>query len=208
MYQFSVTIQGTAPLLTHRLDPQVVIDAGKGAGKRKRESAFEGNPEEWKTGCYWKEGVGLFVAADALETCMKQASSSGGYKVGSPKRPARQYVESGLILSPQEGAIQLPKAASKDLAELSKLGPYVFNGGRPDFVDMRPIRINKAGRQCRYRVIIPAGWLVTFSGEMLHDEIGPELLQEIFSYAGVFKGLYEYRPKLGRFAVSEFRTVK
>lgn len=207
MYQFSVTIEGTAALLTHKLDPLAVI-AGSIAGKKKKESAFEGSPEEWKTGCYWKDGVGLYVAADALETCVGQAAASGGFKVGSPKRPAKQYVTSGMILSPSEAALELPKGSSKDLAKLHKAGPTSFNGGRPDFVDLRVIRLKTGGRQCRYRVIIPIGWKVTFEGEMLHDEIPPEMLQELVSYAGTFKGLYEYRPKLGRFAVKEFRTVK
>jgi hypothetical protein len=214
MYRFSITLEGVAPLLMHRLDPIKII--GPDGGKPKTTSAFEGNPGEWKSGCYWSEGAGLFVAADAIETAVKQGASAGRFKVMS--KAARQYIESGMFLSPDEISVNLPKAASKDLARLCKAGPSArcfdtSNGNSakanmPDFVDLRVIRLPSKGRQCRYRVIIPEGYKLTASGEMLHDEVRPELLQQLFSYAGTFKGLYEYRPKFGRFAVKSFETAE
>lgn len=226
MYQFTLEIEGLTPLLMSNLDPLDVIRQseepkkpsaaknGKAGGKKQTTSAFEGSPWEWRARAYWTdEGVGLYIKADCLETCLLNASRKGTFKVN--KKAAANYIAGGFILSPEKSKLVLPPNSSKDLKKLALKGPDAFPinkdkiGTLPDFVDVRTVVIRATkGRNCRYRVLIPLAWSASFKGEMLHDEVKPDFLETILAYAGNYQGLLDYRPKYGRFAVKSFTVIE
>jgi len=224
MYQFQLEIEGLTPLLMSNLDPLVVIGqseepkkpsaAKKESSKKQTTSAFEGSPWEWRARTYWSdEGIGLYIKADCIETCVLYASKRGSFKVN--KKAAANYIAGGFIISPDKNKLTLPADSSKDLKKLASKGPDAFPiskdkiGTLPDFVDVRTVVIRATkGRNCRYRTMIPAGWSALLKGEMLHDEVKPDFLETLLAFAGNFQGLMDYRPKYGRFTVKSFVVIE
>ena len=74
--------------------------------------------------------------------------------------------------------------------------------------DERPVVVNKA-RVLRYRPKWEAGWLLSFSLNILDDSIQPSIVKNILDHAGNFTGIGDFRPSkggpFGRFIVTEYK---
>lgn len=71
-------------------------------------------------------------------------------------------------------------------------------------VDKQSVKVNQA-RVSRYRPRWDK-WELGFKINILDEQFSPEVLKEILEYAGSAKGIGDYRPKYGRFKVTEFEV--
>ena len=69
-------------------------------------------------------------------------------------------------------------------------------------VDKRSVRVSRA-RVFRYRPRWDE-WTLKFQVQMLDEQFDTDVLREIFDYAGAAIGIGDYRPKFGRFEVTNF----
>ena len=74
-----IELNGTAPLLMHRLDPDMLEEA-QGKKAKKDAEYYEKMRDEWRETTYWHEEIGLYIPSEAIEACVKQAGV--GEKIG------------------------------------------------------------------------------------------------------------------------------
>ena len=77
------------------------------------------------------------------------------------------------------------------------------DGDAPLYLDMRPVVVNRA-RVVRIRPAFKPGWSLDFEIEVLDDQLHPELIHDILMLAGKTVGIGDFRPKFGRFMVTQF----
>jgi hypothetical protein len=73
-------------------------------------------------------------------------------------------------------------------------------------IDARPVVINRA-RVMRYRPMFKK-WDLEFNITVNSNEFPKEVLKEILDYAGNNIGIGDYRPRFGRFIITEFKEIK
>ena len=69
-------------------------------------------------------------------------------------------------------------------------------------VDKRSVRVQRA-RVFRYRPRWD-DWTLNFQIQMLDEQFDTDVLKEILEYAGAAIGIGDYRPKFGRFKITNF----
>ena len=75
------------------------------------------------------------------------------------------------------------------------------------YLDLRPVVIMRA-RVVRVRPAFKLGWTLNFTINVLDDELPSTMLQDILVLGGKTVGVGDYRPKFGRFAVTQWNVVK
>jgi len=88
--------------------------------------------------------------------------------------------------------------------------PYAVLVGKlePDLIDRSSIvNPNTKGRGFRYRPLFNPGWKARFSVTLADTElVEVDRLKEMIDHAGARIGIGDWRPKFGRFYVSEFKV--
>ena len=109
---------------------------------------------------------------------MKKAAVQFKFK---GKKTYKDFVESGVFVEPE----------------------YIIHKKQKWEVDKRMVRIGTA-RIMRIRPIFNE-WELEFKLQVINPDLDIKVLNDILIYAGKFIGIGDYRPKYGRFMVSEFK---
>lgn len=185
--KIDVEVRGTVPLLMHSpagINPfhPLSREASKYSGKRKKtdEDIIELLRIKWLQGLYYDNSVGVYLPADYFQAAMRDAAKS--------KRKGKD-VGKGIFIEP--AMIKLIYDGPQDIKDL-------VNDER--FRDVRVGRIQNKGVQiCRPRF---NQWKAKFS--VLFD---PKIwnktdVLDVLSLAGQYLGVGDYRPRYGRFEVT------
>ena len=187
MQQLAFTISGTSPMLMHSdrfanpLDP--LTKAHKElTGKRKKtdEDQIGIARSEFIGGCYWRKGVGFFIPAQNLDSCLIGAAKL--QKLGVKFKQGVQVLEDELKL------LEALPASPEKLWEST------------DHVDARGVKVG-AAKIIRYRPIFrswSAKATVMFNAEIVNLSEVKKAIED----AGALIGLGDYRPRFGRFKVT------
>ena len=73
-------------------------------------------------------------------------------------------------------------------------------------VDYRPVVIQRA-RIMRARPLFE-DWNLEFSITITDDRLAPETIIEALKYAGQYIGIGDFRPKYGRFALTDYKVIE
>ena len=73
-------------------------------------------------------------------------------------------------------------------------------------IDRQPVVVQKA-RIMRARPRFDK-WELTFEIQVIDDRIDENIVKEALTYAGLYKGIGDLRPRYGRFEVKEFKVIK
>jgi hypothetical protein len=189
MKRFSATLTGTAPLLMHNerlADPTSKYAKGMKAltGKRKKtdEDHAEIKRAEW-----WG---GLYTNAEENEVVVPVDWILAMALAGAKKSKDGPKVKSGVF----EVTPEFP-LAYEGKRELGKL----FDDGR--FVDYRGVGVNgKRVMRCRPRF---PNWELKIELDYDENVLDARELRQFVAVAGQLIGIGDYRPRFGRFTVSQ-----
>ena len=190
-YSFKIT--GIAPLIVHNgllADPGYIFakELKKISGKRKKTDAdHEAMARiEWRGGLYVNESK-LIVPSDCLE-----ASLVGAAKLSRLGKDAARglFVEDHLVIE-GDGVPEFVDETVLD--EMYESGKFTFRKG---------VRVGTA-KVIRTRPIFGTGWFARATIVFNDTVFNKQQIEDLAEAAGSQIGLCEWRPRYGRFAVSE-----
>lgn len=190
-YSFKIT--GIAPLIVHNgelADPFYSFsqEIKKISGKRKKTEADHEMMAklEWRGGLYVNEGK-LIVPSDCFE-----ASLVGAAKLSRLGKDAARglFVEDHLLIEGDGVPESVDEAALDEMYDSRK---FVFRKG---------VRVGTA-KVMRTRPIFGAGWSARAAIVFNDAVFNKQQIEDLAEAAGSQIGLCEWRPRYGRFVVSE-----
>lgn len=193
MVTIKVGIEGVADMMMHNrqladpLNPWAKQMKAL-SSKRKKEEAdhLEMQKVEFFGGLYYAPNIGVYVPADCLQAAIVEGAKQD--KLGKAFLSA--------VFIEQDAPLQYEGPRTPE--EMWEAGTYH---------DVRSVAVNMS-RVNRCRPIFRKGWGVEFQINVLTGA-GVEVseVKRALEKAGLLKGLCEYRPRYGRFAVKSFETV-
>jgi len=151
--------------------------------KATRKSGRKDYEEEVGKALYVDKNGSIYVPAAQLEGCLIKASTD--FQIpGKGKKTYKDLCNSALIISPDK----------------IRIDPQEWE------TDARAVKVQRA-RVIRYRPRWDE-WKLNFRIDILDEQFPTEILYEILKTAGMYKGIGDYRPKYGRFAVTRFEEAR
>ena len=139
-------------------------------------------PEDEAKKCLYQKDGKIFQPAEHIYQSMIRAATDFKF---SGKKTFKDVITSGILVEPEE------------IPLITKL-PYE--------IDVRPVVIQRA-RVLKWRPKFNQ-WKLKFKLTILDDtNITPANVKEILEKAGASKGIGDYRPRFGRFTVTEFKET-
>jgi len=181
METYKVQLEGTRPLLMHRIP----TDLGSTKGKRSNDH----DPKKEAEAALYKDSKGK-VIVPSLNILAALQKAGTDYKVpGKGKKTFKNYIYAGVGIEPFEIPLQTNGTDPRKAWEIDRQ-PVVVNRSR--IMRSRP-RFNQ--------------WGLMFTIAILDPIIQPETLKEILESAGRYQGLCDFRPLFGLFKVTEFNEA-
>ncbi len=182
MQTIEVKITGAPPGLLMNRFPEAtqagLVSNIKLSGKKKPTPQ-----DEAEMAAYRMENGELGQPAEHIYQSLIKAA--GDYQVqGKGKKTYRDAVKGNVLVTPE-----------------------IISHGKKDYrIDARPVRIQRA-RIVRHRPWLPE-WELSFTIQILEPDLLPsEVLNAILVKAGQTAGLGDYRPRYGRFVVTEWKPL-
>lgn len=194
MYKVNASIVGTVGLLQHAFGQDTLSTLMDGA---KKQTGAPDYSLEWLSTMYVTTDGFLYQPATHIEGAMQRVASSFTVKGKKGKTwkdavKAYAYVEPDEILHLRDGQYVTAPDASLLTSPLPCLS-----------VSIMRVKVQRAA-VARSRLLIAAGWELSFGISVQDDQLRPDVLQEILAEAGRAVGIGDYRPRYGRFTVSRF----
>jgi len=192
MYTIEATIKGVAPLMQHRYPIPDLASMSKGGHKSTGAKDYS---QEWKEYLYANAAGQIYQPSSHIEGAMIKAAA--GFKVtGKRGKSYKDLFSANVFVDPVEilHGIALPEELDTD-------------GDKPLYLDMRPVVVMRA-RVVRIRPTFKPGWELAFTINVIDDEVGNEIVNDVLILAGKTVGIGDFRPKFGRFMVTRFEVVK
>lgn len=195
MYQISVRIKGTTPLLQHSFTKATLSTLMEGANKKTGAVDYS---LEWMKTMYTKDGM-LVQPSSHIEGALVKAATSFKIKGKSNKtwRDAfRAYCYATPDMIPHIWEGHYVEAPDASLLETPTENLSVSI--------MRVVVQRSA--VARSRLQIAAGWELDFCLEIQDDQLRPDVVSEVLAESGRAVGIGDFRPKYGRFSVINFQV--
>lgn len=177
MYEVKVRIESVSPLLMNRFAEEKAEDVIKRVSGRPV-------PPDIAVSLYILPDGKIYQPATHIEGSFIKAAAN--FKItGKGKKTYKDLAKSSIFVEPD--------AIVHDIQDYG--------------VDKRPV-VNPTtkGRVIRARPILNK-WSLSFRIKVLDDQFPREVVKNILDYAGSSVGIGDYRPRFGRFMVTEFNTV-
>ena len=179
MKKIKCTIEGVAPLLQHKmtLETEAQLDSKL---KKRAGQAKGDNPEDF---LYKFGGKIVQPAEHILQALIKRM---GNYKIqGRGKKSYKEMASGSLNVVPEF----VPHKFQKWTTDVRTV---VVPSTKGRIVRKRP-RLNK--------------WELSFEIQIINHEMPVEVVKSALDEAGNEGGIGDYRPRFGRFIVTEFKEV-
>lgn len=184
---YIVTIKGMDGILFNKI-PDLSIPKSK-SKKQTQEDRLAYEKEHWKEKAYFDAQGGLFVPGENIHECLKEGCAYWGQKIpGAGNKTFTDLVKSACIVE------SMPLGATeKDLIEYGK----VVNGTPTLRTPSKVYKIRPLLRP----------WGGQFKLHVFDGRLDEAILKTIISYAGLFRGLCDWRPTFGRFELVSIEKV-
>jgi len=192
MYSVSVKVKGVAPLLQHRYPVPDLKTLSKGGKKSTGDVDYT---EEWRGYFYANSEGAIYQPSSHFEGAMTKAAV--GFKVtGKRGKTYKDLFSANVFIDSVEipFGVDIPQELDTD-------------ADKPLYLDVRPVVVQRA-RVVRIRPAFKAGWELTFTINVIDDELPFEIVNDVLNLAGKTVGIGDFRPKFGRFMVTHFQQVK
>jgi hypothetical protein len=206
--RYQVTIRGIRPLIIHSdkgLDPKhPLVLRAKEIQANKRTKDLDENVAEME---WLKYAVSFYgglndapaIPIDNVLKCIQEA----GFSV---KRTGAKEVASGVDIAEDDDIAVVYKGPRTPRAMFD----HVVDGERP-YVRSKSVRIPPGPRGKRVplsRPRIPEGWTMNFTlVKSAFSALSDKELRKMVENAGTQVGLCDWRPRYGRFEVTQFERV-
>lgn len=177
MYEVQVTIESISPLLMNRFAEETAEEV------IKRVTGKPVQPEVAVSLYILPDGT-IYQPATHIEGAFIKAAAN--FKItGKGKKTYKDLAKSSIFVEPD--------------AIAHKIQEYD--------IDKRPV-VNPTtrGRVIRARPILNK-WALSFRIKVLDDQFPREVVKSVLDYAGSSVGIGDYRPRFGRFIVTEFNLI-
>lgn len=191
MYLVDCEIEGLAPLLQHRFATPELADLTQGG---RRVTGAVDYTEEWREYLYRTPEGKIGQPAIHIEQAMIKAA--GGFKItGRRGATYKELFKASVFVTPDvlSHEIALPETLTTNAEEAV-------------YLDIRPVVIQKA-RVVRLRPALRKGWRLSFTIEVVDDQIPVAMVKDVLELAGKTGGIGDYRPRFGRFMVTAFKKA-
>jgi len=176
---YKVRIEGTRPLLMHRIS-----DLDNGNSKRGKQH----DPEKEAAAAVYRDAEGNIVVP-MLNVLSALRKAAVDFRVaGKGKKTFKDYIYAGIRIEPMEIPLE-----------------YEPNGDKPWAVDLRPVVVNRS-RVMRARPRFDK-WALEFMVQIVDPIISADSFGAILEAAGRYVGLCDFRPLFGLFQVTKFEPV-
>ena len=192
MYTVDCTIKGIAPLMQHRFPMPDLSTMSKGG---HRSTGGKDYTQEWREYFYETDDGEIYQPSSHIEGALVKAAVN--FKVaGKRGKTYKDLIVANVVVDPERipHNVKVPDELDAD-------------ADKQLYLDVRPVIVQRA-RVVRIRPCFKPGWELSFTTQVLDDEIQPDLLQDIMTLAGKAVGIGDYRPKFGRFNVVEYMVHK
>jgi len=188
MKKFKVTIKGIAPLLQarHPVPEELakMVERKRKQGTTGRKIKELSDDEQFQIHSYKTSKGKFYQPSEMIEASMVKAAVS--FKMEG-KKTYKDAFKAGLFIDPVE-IVHKNQKFKKD-------GRWGKNPSTRGAVWVIRPRVDT--------------WQLSFTINLLLDErIPTEVIKEVLSYAGLYVGVGSWRPKYGRFEVTQFEEVK
>lgn len=156
----------------------------------KKRTGAKNYSNEWIGSLYWDETVGVYQPATHIEGAMQKAASNFIIR-GRGKKTYRDLFKSSVFVYPEN----IPHGMNGSPEKLLESGKL--------FIHKALVRVNRSGVE-RLRPMLK-NWTLSFEVQVLDDQIDAETVKQILEYAGRCVGIGDFRPRFGRFTVTEFK---
>lgn len=190
MKNLKVTWKGVKPLILHScqgVNPLHPISKeirklnNKPRGQKLTEEELERLSDlEWESGCYWLDGLGVYIPAENVEATIRN-----GAKANKKGKDIEKYVSVTDLYIPLDYGENLTKE------ELIK---------RFEYRDTRPMVVSRA-RIMRTRPRFDQ-WRITFNLAYDEAKIDLDTIVNAIEFSGSYVGLCDSRPRYGQFVAT------
>lgn len=175
MKSINIKIKGIVPLLQNRFVGEEDENAAERTGVIDRS-------ENWKQALYSDKKLGIYEPSEHIWGSMIKAAVN--FQIpGKGKKTYKDLIKSAIIIEPDK--IPLGKK-------------------EPDEIDKRPVVI-RGSRIVRQRPMMKEGWELSFTVNILDEQLPAEAVKRILEHAGRFVGIGDFRPRFGRFIIERFK---
>ncbi len=192
MANLQISVEGISPLLMHSdktANPfneyTKKLKALTGKRKKTEDDLSAISQLEWEAGLYWN-GNNYFLPNSLIEATI--LASAKMFKMGP-------LVKQGVIVE-NDAIFEFADNKLKPTA-LYKLEEYI---------DLRSVRVNQS-KVLRCRPLFKQ-WAASFNITTIDEKIDILNIKQIIENAGKYVGFGDFRPRYGRFVVTEFKELK
>lgn len=201
MRQYEVTLKGETSLLLHNdnLEWADVMDEWKKdpANKKNSKAGDDRSPAwRWIGSLYVDDGI-LVIPSDNLMTVLRE----GGTRcpTGKGKKTFKAQTQSGIIVD----QLAWPLLVDGETIEYSPIQAMIEN---PEYLEHKKLAKSLGFELFAKRAFISLGkkhvrvrprfnrWSTVGTMTVVDDQITPEVLQNILTFAGTYSGLGDWRP--------------
>jgi hypothetical protein len=189
--RYEVTIKGMDGILFNRMPDMSKPKAEK--AKAEKVDPLEVERATWREKSYFDSTGGLYIPGENVHECLYEGSKYWGARIaGEGKKTYSDLVKSAVIVE------NLPLGISKDS---EKMIPFGKN------VNSNPSKGKKSGSKVYKIRPLLRPWGGTFIMHVFDARLTPEILRTIIAYAGVFRGMCDWRPVFGRFELEGIKEL-
>lgn len=201
MKTFKVTIQGTADLLMNAFPMEQPTAGEKGSTKATVAKDWS---QEWREKLYALDDGTIYQPEAHLIGALVKAAVTEKIP-GRRGKTYRDAVKGGVFIEP--ACIPHEQVRVADFEEAPVItGPAPEGFKERVYVDRRPVRVQRA-RVIRLRPALCRGWQLKFQLQTLDNDFRIDALKSILDTAGREVGIGDFRPRFGRFIVTNFEEV-
>ena len=179
---YKVKVEGIAPLLIHKMTTEETAKI-EGTSKKISGKKAEDPKQVAESYLYLTNDGKPYVPSEYFYGAMVKVASN--FRIpGKGKKTYKGLIKSAIDIVPD--------------VILIKGGDWV--------VDTRTV-VNpntRGNRMIRHRPKF-VNWYCEFEIVILDEQLSPDVVKEILEYAGRYNGIGDYRPRFGRFTVTEFQ---
>lgn len=184
---YEVKVRGTDAILFNKM-PDLSIPKAK-KSKQEKVDRLEEEQRIWKTKAYTTPDGALFVPGENVHECLKEGAIYWNQPIpGAGKKTYTDVVKSACVVEPLD-----LHATVDDLIQYGRAVNGTPTKARPSKVyTIRPL-------------LRP--WGGEFKIHVFDARLDLSILKTVASYAGLFRGLCDWRPTFGRFEVVGVREL-
>jgi len=180
---YHVKVVGVQPLIMNKMPDffkSLEVKTKSKPKKMSQEDQLLSELEHWKEKAYVRDSGKLYIPGDNIQRCLFQGAQYANIKIpGAGNKKFADVIKSACIIydcdldRTESDLIQYRRAVNRGLMKRSMVGTI--------------------------RPMLASGWTGTFDIQIFDGRLIDDTLSTIITYAGLFKGLGDLRPRFGRF---------